>query len=392
MEKEAIENDTSIKQEEIHENKDQQKHAKEKVKKSKKKFYIGYSARVFIYAILFLLLLFSSLLLVYKSIGVDEEKSVTYQESGNVDYKVYLKENDFYNTPYLNSGRTIITRLIDKIELNANYSFAIQQELDIDYSYEVVAKLTIDSNDGRRLFDKDYTLVSKKTEKLKDKSSFNIQETINVDYNYYNDLANQFRSTYGVDTTSNLAIYLRIGKAVVNSNKSISLNNTKEMALSMPLTEKTIDIATTNIPMVNSSIILAERKTGLKNIAFVVIAALSFIISVALLLKALEMLFLMFKKESKYDKFIKKVLKEYDRLIVEVETPPNLSNANIIRIKKFEELLDVRDNLKRPVMYYIVSSHQKCYFYVQSENNYYLMIVKAIDLENENPKEKKSLK
>ena len=355
---------------------------KKEQKKEKKSLYIGYSIRVFIYCILFLLLLFFSLMLVYKSIGVDEEKSVTYQESGNIDYRVYLKQNEFYSLPYLTSGNTVIARLIDKIEINAAYSFAIQEETNIDYNYELVAKLTIDNSDKKRLFEKEYTLVSNKTEKLTNSTGFNINETVNIDYNYYNNLANEFRSTFGVETVSNLYIYLRTGKSVANNSKTISLNNSQDMSLSMPLTERTVDISTSNIPMINSSIILAEKKTGFKNISFVVIAVILFITSVSMLLKTLELLFLLFKNDSKYDKFINKILKEYDRLIVETETAPNLTDNNLIKIKKFQELLDVRDNLKRPIMYYIVSNHQKSYFYVQNENNYYLLVVKAIDLEN----------
>ena len=85
-------------------------------------------------------------------------------------------------------------------------------------------------------------------------------------------------------------------------------------------------------------------------------------------------------KKNKYDKFVGKILKEYDRLIVESYTIVDFSNYEIIKVNRFEELLDVRDNLKVPINYYVVTPHQKAYFYIVS-TNIYLYTVKAVDLE-----------
>jgi len=81
-----------------------------------------------------------------------------------------------------------------------------------------------------------------------------------------------------------------------------------------------------------------------------------------------------------------KLLNEYDRLIVETITPPNLNKKNIIKINKFEELLDVRDNLKRPIIYHNLVKHHKAYFYVDSHPDFYLFVLKANDVEANNEK------
>ena len=49
---------------------------------------------------------------------------------------------------------------------------------------------------------------------------------------------------------------------------------------------------------------------------------------------------------SKYDKYINKLLREYDRLIVDTSTKPNVNDYNVLNIKSFSELVDVRDNLR----------------------------------------------
>ncbi len=88
------------------------------------------------------------------------------------------------------------------------------------------------------------------------------------------------------------------------------------------------------------------------------------------------------KKNTKYDKFVNNILKEYDRLIVETNTDIDLKKYNIIEIKKFTELLDVRDNLKCPILYYCITKHYKGMFYIKNNNDIYLLIVKDIDLNN----------
>lgn len=351
--------------------------------KPHKRLYIGYSARIVLYSILFILFLGISLLSVYKSLDISQEKINNYEENGNLNYRVYLKPNEFYETPYLTSGMTFIARLINNIEVDANYSFIIDENVDVDYNYDIIGKLSINSNDNKKLFEKEYTLVSTKNQKVRNSNTFYISEKLDINYEYYNELANNFKSTFGVDTTSKLDIYVRINKNVSNETKTISINNSNEMVLSIPLSERTIDISLNTNGINTRNSIVQEKNVVLQNIAFIIVAIIFFIGAVSMILKFLELLVLISKKESKYDKFVKKVLTEYDRLIVETETEPDLNESRVIKIRKFQELLDVRDNLKRPIMYYVLSKHQKSYFYIQQENNCYLFVLKAIDLETE---------
>ena len=78
---------------------------------------------------------------------------------------------------------------------------------------------------------------------------------------------------------------------------------------------------------------------------------------------------------------ILRILNEYDRLIVENGTGPDTRDCQVIKISKFEELLDVRDNLKLPIMYYVVTKHTKCQFYIKHDDELYLLTIKAVDLE-----------
>lgn len=365
------------------------KNGKEKVKKKSsnaKKYYIGYTARLVIFAIAFVVVLNLSIFLFMKSLNVEEEKVINYQERGSLDYKVYLKPNEFYETDYLNKNMYYIASLIKNINVDVNYQFSIDEPANLNIGYEVIGKLTISGDSGKnKLFEKDYTLTNKKVSTVENQKIQTIKESLVIDYDYYNDLANSFKQTFGVDATSDLTIYIKLYKDVGNG-KQIDINETSEMTLSIPLSQKTLNIKINDTGLNNSKSIIDESEINLGNVFLAVLAFALFVGSVALILRLLELIFLLRKDSSNYDKIVKKILTEYDRLIVETETEPRLQNKNIIKIKKFQELLDARDNLKKPIMYHNLVDHHKCYFYIEQGNSCYLLIVKAVDLEGKDAK------
>ena len=71
--------------------------------------------------ITFLVLLLGVFLLTRKDSSY-EQVVINYKEAGNpIDYKVYLKKNNFFETDYLDEGVTYISSLIDYIDVDFKY-------------------------------------------------------------------------------------------------------------------------------------------------------------------------------------------------------------------------------------------------------------------------------
>lgn len=344
--------------------------------------YIGYTGRVVIFLLLFFAALSVSLFLVGKSLTVSNEKIINYRENGSLDYKVYLKENEFYEDPYLGRDMLYVASLIKNINLDFNYQFMISENKNLDFSYSVVADLKItDQTEANVYYEKQFVLLDEKKAKVDNSMQHMLSEKVVIDYDYYNRIANDFKTSYGVDGVSNLTVYLKINKNVLEGNESSILNNSSSMSVKIPLSQKALSIKIDDTGINTSNNIVTKKSVALTNIISIVIAGILFIGAVASLLKTLELLSLLFPKKSNYDKQVEKILKEYDRLIVETPTVPDLTDKNIIKIKRFEELLDARDNLKLPIMYHNLTSHQKCYFYIRQEETIYLMVIKATDVD-----------
>ena len=68
---------------------------------------------------------------------------VAFSENSNVDYKVYLKENKFYEKDYLEKDNQYIASLIDKVEANFKYNMDIPSKFDYVYGYKIVAEVEV---------------------------------------------------------------------------------------------------------------------------------------------------------------------------------------------------------------------------------------------------------
>ena len=356
-------------------------------KKIKHKLYISYETKIATNIVLtFLLILIGSYYLI-KSINVLSVLNVNYREKSNLDYKVYLKNNEFYDSEYLGKGMSYVASLIDKITADFNYTFDIDKESSIDFDYDITAELVIsDTTKNNILLKKDYTLLQSTKENMKNAKQHTINKTINIDYDYYNKIANKFKVSYGIDTKSDLNIYLNIHEKNTENN-SFKLENKSVMALTIPLSQKSINITLDYKDINKTSQVIKNSEIIINNYIYLALGTALILIGILEFIHLINLLLLTKNKKTNYDKYINKILNEYDRLIVETTTAPNMQDKNIIKINRFNELLDVRDNLKLPIKYYVISKHQKCQFYIDHEEELYILTIKEVDIEkNDNIK------
>ena len=350
-----------------------------RTKKTTKKNYVDFTKRLVVGIIAFLILLILGTLLLNKALRFENTELIKYNENGNLDYKVYLFENEFYEEPYLGKDMLYVASLIDKIHLDFNYKYNIEDQENLDFNYRIVGKLSITNSEGTKsYFEKTYDLLNSKSISMKNSKEQIIKETIDIDYPYYNSLANNFKSTYGLDTASNLNVYMVIDKKS-NQDSNFNLNSNSMMNIKIPLSEKAINIELDSNDINRTSSILKERKMSLSNIIMLILGVVLIIASLVVAITIIRILSKILNKKTAYDKYIQKILKEYDRLIAEVSTMISLEKKEIIKITKFTELLDIHDNLQLPIMYYSVTDHQKANFFINHDKTVYLLTVKSID-------------
>lgn len=372
----------------------QKKMRKKVVKRKKlrlKKPYFSFSFRLVVSIVLFLIFFGVGVYFIINSMNITHEEVITYEEEGKIDYSVCLNENEFFNDECLSKDMSYIASLIKTIPLNFSYKFGLSNgNLTDKMEYEIIGKLVISNKDSNsNYYEKVYHLQDKTTDGVrKVNDNYVVNKNIDIDYDHYNSIANKFKSEYGVDSESYLdVIFIVYNHAPLEYN----IPSFSTTLIKIPLSQKSVEIKMTSKEVnQNQNKVVLTNEFNISNWIYLLIGLFSSIISIIFIIVIIRKLEFIKTKKSDYDKKLNKILKEYDRLIVNTRSLPNISNYCQMKIDSFEELLDVRDNLHLPIMYYDVIKHQKAIFYILHDSNIYIYTLKEIDLIGKMKNEKKS--
>lgn len=362
------------------------------MKKISKKYFNVKARRRFYLRFFFSTVILVLLLLLFKNIfsssfSFSEDEVVNYKEVGNVDYKVYLKENDFYDKPYLEKNMAYVASLINKIDVDFAYNFNVDKKSDLDIKYSIIGNLVISSQSKSNVFfEKKYVLKEDKIGEMNNETNYNINDNVVIDYEKYNNLVNKFRTDYAVSTNSYLDVYLQV-EEVNKATNSYKLVNISKTSLKIPLSQQEVNINLNGEKLDNEQKIVTTNKYVVKDNIGMTVSLIVFAFLFLYLIYYLSRVIMLFRvmsvKDNKYDKYVKRLLKCYDRVIVNVNSVVDLDKYDIINVADFQELVDVRDNVKEPINYYVIEEHESCLFYIVHNCDVYLYSLSLSDLEEE---------
>lgn len=353
---------------------------KTNINKDEKK-YLSYFQRLSLYSALIIILFVIGILFVFHSLEFDGVENIHFTEKGNVDYKVHLKENDFYDSEYLDKNMSYVASLINDVKVNFNYSFVADEKIDFAANYDIIARLIVsDSTTKTNFYDKSYTISKNIKIQEKDINHYTINKDVVIDYDYYNDIANNFKSKYNVSTDSYLLVEFKVNKS---SNKIDIKEPTTILSLDIPLSQRAVTIEMNSNNIKNEENITIPKKIEITKYYYLILGIIFIIISIIVFIKLLLFINKSLVKKNPYDKELSKILKEYDRFISIAKKIPNLEEYKRTDINSFYELLDVRDSLNKVIMFYEITKHQKAIFYLVDGNELYVYTLKAVDIENQ---------
>lgn len=287
---------------------------------------------------------------VYKYITLSkvQPSSITYQEKNTIDYKVYLKENDFFEENYLGEGKAYITTLIDYLDVAFNNKVSFNKETSGNYSYYIKGTIlaTKPNEKNVKYWEKEYILSEVKTVDFANQTNLNSSNSVKIDYQKYNDLLLEFRQNYKIAFDGSLLVELVFRNNIINDGQSF--NEESISSLSIPLTQATIEVPVEIDESERTKTIqLEDDKEETLNRYQIAVT-----IYVGVL--AFEVFMLSFrtrkiKDKNSYEEKLKRIMKEYDYIIVNLNTPINLRNMNVIDVSEFNELIDAHSEVRQPI-------------------------------------------
>jgi len=339
---------------------------------SKKYFYLQLIC-------IFGIVLFSLMdLYLYKNEFFDEKKAtLKYQEDNKIDYKVYLKKNDFFETKYLEKDKTYITSLIDHINVDFDYNIKFDNPVNAKYKYYIYVQLESNkTNSQSNYWTKEYKITDEKSMSVVGVSQYRIHENLDIDYNKYNNILMSFKKTLGLGSAEGiLKVFLKINSDVDGNNVSSPIDSS--LMLKMPLTEMTVE-ASVDLDEHNS---IKELTKVLNTEKLQLMRTVGIIYACATIFCIIVLIYITKKKNdlNKYENMLKKILTTYDGIIVNINKLPDIKDYKVIEVSTFEELLDAHSEIRMPINFY--QDEQNSYFILLNDNTAwkYIMNKKKIE-------------
>ncbi len=283
---------------------------------------------------------------------LDKTHYINYSEQSVVDYGVYLKENEFFTESYLGKDQAYVASLIDRVNATFQYELFMEkaQKIDFQYSYRIHAVLEIKDQQKGVIYRPTYEIVPTRTGE-RTGSGLIICETVQLDYDQYNDLANRFISELELkDTTCN--ILLRMNVNVIGASDSFS-NATEEnsyaMELKIPLTTKTVNVNLTSDVEEGMNKILTVNN-NVARIVFRVLAIVFLCVSVLLGIEIVVFVYLTRNTDITYEIRVSRLLKSYKSFIQKITNPFNTTGYQLLMVDTFNEMLEIRDTIQSPIL------------------------------------------
>ena len=277
---------------------------------------------------------------------------IGYKESGNIDYNVFLKENEFYDSEYLEKDQSYVASLIDKIIADFNYEIDMDtDDVNYRYSYTIKSRLEIlDDTSDVPIYNPEYELVNVQNKSQSSSSRLVINEIVVLNYDEYNSLAAKFLETYSLrDTTSNIVVTLEVD--VLSDCNAFTGSSVDKYSseLRIPLTTQTVNIKmTSTVPDDEAKMVACTRGAGSE--VFKTTAIVLGVVDVLLIIVLVAFIYLTRTNDITYTAKVNKILSQYKSYIQKIKNLFDTSGYQLIIVDTFDEMLEIRDTIQAPIL------------------------------------------
>lgn len=330
---------------------------------------------------IFFVTLFISFICIVKSFTTPKEDMkmlYAYNINRNTDYKVYLRKNNFIDQEYMGMNSTYITDLVDYIDANFRYNYNVSQKATSKATYKIIAVMNVEyyvtgSSQGTKLWSKEYTLLEPK-QIVVDTNQININENVKIDFNKYNTEIKNFKEQFGLPIKSYLEVKLVVNsEAYVNGSGKTEKDNSA-VNLKMDLNGQVFNI-TQDYEPISKGQIFDESKIGEKsNIILLIIGIILFLISAIGILNIFRKI-ISADRRTDYEVALNRILKNYGDIVAEIVTPTETEGMKVIDVKNFDQLLDIEEEIRMPILFYEIIEGEEGEFTIIYDNIVYRYIL-----------------
>lgn len=289
--------------------------------------------------------------------SMNKSTFIEYTEKGDVEYKVFLKDNGIFTEDSLGEDNMYVASLIDNVLMTFTYELQMEQEAKYSYSYSADALIVIKDKTTKKLIykgklsaeeapliDTDEITLEKPQQKL------SIKQPLMVNYGKYNARAKDILEALSLkDVTCTLEVAMEISVRGSADGLEQDKENSYNFSLNMPLNADKVSFE------VNSAIPTGANKliTTNESKARVVMLIITIILFLLTLLFAgvfVAFIFLTRNTDINYNIKVKRVVSSYKSYIQKIINPFDRTGYQLLVVDTFTELLEIRDTIQSPIL------------------------------------------
>jgi len=310
---------------------------------------------------------------------LETNEIMSYKIDNSIDYNVNYKKNEFYSEDYIPKGTHYLSTLINSIDINFYYTMKSSKLFNTNYSYSIESILVnnyIDGSKTSELLSRHDEIVPLINNQLSKTNEINIKEYVAIDYSKYNEEVLEFQEKFGIDTDSYILVRLTVknDSNILDYNQKIIDN--RHLELKVPLGKSVIYISKVTKDDIKNNICEEKITETDFNYILFIIAILMIIVSAPFLIISIASLFVIINV-SGYIRSKRKYFRNNEDIIAEVETLPNLTKLEIIDVKTFDDLLDIEEELRKPILFNEIDKERESWFIIMDDKRAYRHILKA---------------
>ena len=315
--------------------------------------------------------------------GFRTTKTVTlsYDDSASkIDYQVCNLGEDLPLVDTCAESDVYNSYLIEYLLADYDYIADFSMPISGDLSYQLVATVTATENDATGSYkfgSREYPLTEVKTRSLSSASTLNIKESVNVDYDYYAQVMDDFRKL-SATVDGSLTVELRIDGEITTPELAEYVDFDSSLHLELPLTSEEVKV-TAAIGDAENANKSYSAVVSTDNIIKFIARCLTLVSFVGALILA-HLTYLSYHKYNTahyYEYSVRKILGAYDGIIVDLRRPLDLKGYKVNDVTEFDELLDAYHVTHQPINFY--QQGNASHFVVMDEKHAWRYTLRASD-------------
>ncbi|HJJ06143.1 MAG TPA: DUF5305 domain-containing protein [Clostridiaceae bacterium] len=222
------------------------------------------------------------------------------------------------------------------------------------------------------MWSKEYTLVEPKNIET-DSNQININENVKIDFNAYNTEVKKFKEQFGLPIKAYLDVKLITNSEIDVKNSEKVEKDNSVVNLKMDLNGQVFTVTQDYEPTSKGQVV-DETNVKKSNIVLLTIGIILFAISAFGILNIIRKI-ISADRRTDYEVALNRILKNYGDIVAEIVTPTETGNMRVIDVKNFDQLLDIEEEIRMPILFYETVEGEEGEFTIIYDNIVYRYIL-----------------